>query len=177
MSKFSDKTVKIVLSENDMKSFGISFEMLDSDEITAKMFLGSIITLVKSLEIIEISGEVTIDISQNEKHEMEIFITSSQEKPVPECTSTAYLFKDFRQLTEFCKSTVSTSGIEVKSSELYIGDKDYLLTVDYCCSPEEIFENNGLCKNVLTNIVSVAKAKEHRKLISRTPLKKISEIP
>lgn len=177
ISKSSDNKAKIVLNKKDMKELEISFEILDSDEISAKIFLGSLITLLKDLEIIDIDGDITVDIMQNGSEEMIIYITSQNDNKSSEYTTALYFFDDWRQVINFCRDKILPHKKSVSSSELYWDGFIYAMIIRFKCSERDFFSQEDISENAVTNIIKIAKAKEHGKLISRAPLKKIFELP
>ena len=177
ISKSDDNKAKIVLNKKDMKELEISFEILDSDEMSAKIFLGSLITLLKDLEIIDIDGDVTVDIMQSDSDEMIIYITSQIVGSNLKYMTAAYFFDDWQNLISFCKDKIYKHKSLVSSSELYSNGNKYTLVIRYKCTERDFFSQDDISNIAVTNIITIAKAKEHGKLISRAPLKKIFELP
>lgn len=176
--KITEKKVKITLSQEDMQKMGLTFEDLDSDEITARIFIGSLLKLMEETGIFKVKkGDIQVEITRKKSGDIVIIICLINN--FPENIWSAYFFDDCEKLVEFCKNVLcdyNNYSKIISNSLLFQQGNFYILMVNFTIDNNTFAKNKVLSENSITDTVKIAKIKEYAKLISRTPLEKISEI-
>ena len=182
--KVAENKVKITLSQEDMQKMGLTFEDLDSDEITARVFIGSLLKLMEETGIFKVEkGDIQVEITRKKSGDIVIIICLINN--FPENIWSAYFFDDCEKLVEFCKNVLceynnyndyNNYSKIISNSLLFQQGNFYILMVNFTIDNNTFAKNKVLSENSITDTVKIAKIKEYAKLISRTPLEKISEI-
>ena len=176
ISKTDKNKAKIIFSDKELRSLDISYETFTNNEYAAKLFIGSIITMLNELDIIKInSGEIAVDIVKSPRNGITVYIESRPCKNKEE--ELMYIFNSPSELIDFCKNQIVRFYEYICSSELYLYENSYILSISSNASKNAVSKIQSL-KNYYGNTeILKGKIKEYGEKISNTPIKKILELP
>lgn len=174
ISKLGENKVKVLLSEKDTQKLGISFDDIEEDEITAKIFIGSLLKLLRNVGMFDMqNGDVAVDIAQLPDNRLAVYITAEPDEQKKQCSAAVYFFDDSEKLCDFCRQNKKDLKEFISSSLLFEWGKSYVLLLNFNIDLQSSSANELIKKEACTNAITIGRIKERAKLISHAPLEKI----
>ncbi|MCI5751873.1 MAG: adaptor protein MecA [Oscillospiraceae bacterium] len=145
----SRSTVKITLTFSDLESFGLNYDMIQTESPETRELISDIINRLFLIKDIDLSREkLYIEVFSDKTGGCLMYIsgargkdlTESEVEPLPEeRTEVIYLCRSIDELLDSAREIKALFGRNIASSSLYYSDEYFCLIIsvsqDSCCKP------------------------------------------
>ncbi len=170
----TENGAKIVISPVELEGLGLAPEDFEKSDISAKIFLSGLVSMLRHMEIIDIPDNVSVKVTRL-GDEIIVYLSSEISEVKPDYyVYCAYGFKTPEELTEFCKCTLKAFDRRIENAELYSFGNEYRLIVKFRYARSTFLSKKELRGE--TDPLIIAKIREYGSLLSRNPLEKLYEL-
>ncbi len=183
--RISGETIKIVLSQNDLKMLEIDFSKCDKNSPEAKKLVDILINILKRSGFYDLGNKIYVEIFEEFTGGCVVFITKKENNKPQKESSAKSVFEVMFQtnsINELIKLSVDLKkriGTFINSSLLYFSDNNYRLLITF---PKSYLKQAAKALKKIKCRISndrlvIEQTKEHYSLlINSNALNKISEL-
>lgn len=180
--RISNNTIKIVLTQSDLKMLEIDFSKCDRNSPEAKKLVDVLLSILKGSGLYDLGSKIYVEIFEEFTGGCVVYITKSEKKKRKDSYSmfeVLFQTNSINELIELSSNLKSGIGVIINSSFLYYSDSTYRLLISF---PKSYLKQAAKVIKKIKCYTSndklvIEQTKEHYDLlINSNALNKISEL-